>query len=89
MMEQKITIPNKLGLHARAAALFCQLAAEFESDIVVIKDKATVNGKSIMELLTLAAAMNTQITIKATGSDEDSALEKLVALVDDKFGESE
>ncbi len=88
MIEEKVTIPNKLGMHARAAALFSRQAAEFISDILVIKDSMEVNGKSIMELLTLAATLGSSIIIKAHGDDEDQAIKVLSELVKQGFGES-
>lgn len=87
MKEQKVTIPNKLGLHARAAATFSKQASEFSSTIEVIKDHMHVNGKSIMELLTLAAAKGCKIIIRATGDDETIAIKTLATLVKEGFGE--
>lgn len=88
MKEQKVTIQNKLGLHARAAAAFSRRASEFASRIIVIKDHMEVNGKSIMELLTLAATKGSHIVIKAVGDDECQAIESLARLVDQGFGEA-
>jgi phosphocarrier protein HPr len=88
MKEQKVTIPNKLGLHARAAAVFSRQASAFSSDVLVLKDSMEVNGKSIMELLTLAAIRGSDITIKAHGNDEEQALKSLAELVKQGFGES-
>ena len=87
MKEEKVTIPNKLGMHARSAAAFAKLAATFASHVEVEKDSMRANGKSIMELLTVAAAMGSQIMVRAAGADEDAALQALVALVEDGFGE--
>ena len=87
MKEEKVTIPNRLGMHARSAAAFAKLATSFASSIEVEKDSMRANGKSIMELLTVAAAMGSQITVKASGADEDAAIAALVALVNDGFGE--
>jgi phosphocarrier protein len=88
MKEQKVTIQNRLGLHARAAAMFSRQASEFHSSIVVIKDGTEVNGKSIMELLTIAATKGSSITIKAHGKDEAQAVTVLSELVKQGFGES-
>ena len=88
MKEKRVTIKNKLGLHARAAAAFSRRASEFASHIVVIKDHMEVNGKSIMELLTLAATKGSHIVIKAVGDDECQAIEALARLVDQGFGEA-
>jgi len=87
MKEKKVTIPNKLGLHARAAATFSKQASEFSSNIEVIKDHMHVNGKSIMELLTLAAAKGCRIIIRADGDDETTAIDTLTVLVKGGFGE--
>lgn len=87
MRQELVTIPNKLGLHARAAALFTKQASVFSSKIEVIKDHMRVNGKSIMELLTIAGIQGTQITIRAEGEDENEAVETLVKLVKEGFGE--
>ncbi|MGC9325407.1 MAG: HPr family phosphocarrier protein [Desulfomonilia bacterium] len=87
MKEKMVTIRNKLGLHARSAAIFSKQATEFTSKIEVIKDHMIVNGKSIMELLTLAAAKGCKICIRADGTDEDRAVETLSTLVKKGFGE--
>ncbi|MGD8568976.1 MAG: HPr family phosphocarrier protein [Gammaproteobacteria bacterium] len=89
MVSRDITIINKLGLHARAAARFVSLASSFESNIHVTKDGKTVNGKSIMGVMMLAASQNSTITITAEGDDESSALKSMVKLVNDRFGEDE
>lgn len=87
MISREITIINKLGLHARAAAKLVSLASRFDADIRVTKDGKTVNGKSIMGVMMLAASQNSRITISADGSDEITALENLETLVADRFGE--
>jgi phosphocarrier protein HPr len=87
MIFKEITIINKLGLHARAAAKLVSLASSFDSEIRVAKDGKTVNGKSIMGVMMLAASQNTKITITADGEDEQVAIDKLEALVADRFGE--
>jgi phosphocarrier protein len=81
------TIRNKLGLHARAASLFVQLASKFSSDILVVKNDKEVNGKSIMGILILAAARGSRITVRAAGNDAPSALDALGALIESGFGE--
>jgi phosphocarrier protein len=88
MKEQKVTIPNKLGLHARAAAVFSRQASAFISDVLVVKDTMEVNGKSIMELLTLAATRGSDIVIRTHGDDEIQAIKALAELVKQGFGES-
>jgi phosphocarrier protein len=84
---QNVTIQNKLGLHARAAASFIKLAFQFQSDIELIKGDQRVNGKSIMGLLTLAASQGVEVTIEAEGSDSEEAVEALAELISNKFGE--
>lgn len=80
-------IKNKLGLHARAAALFVKLSTRFESEIFVTKDGNKVNGKSIMGLLMLAAAKGSALEIEAIGEDSEKAIEKLGKLIDQGFNE--
>lgn len=87
MISKEITIINKLGLHARAAAKLVSLASTFDADVRVMKDGKSVNGKSIMGVMMLAASQNTNITITTDGDDEQAALDKLEALVADRFGE--
>lgn len=89
MASKAVTIINKLGLHARAAARFVQLASKFESDIHVMLNSKTVSGKSIMGIMMLAAAKGTQIEISAHGEDENQALAELEGLIMDRFGEDE
>lgn len=89
MMEQTFTIINKLGLHARAAAKFVTTASEFGADIEVSRDGRTVNGKSIMGVMMLAAAKGTQIRVKAKGDDAENALQALGSLINDYFGEGQ
>jgi phosphocarrier protein HPr len=83
--ERKIR--NRAGMHARAAVKFVQLAAHFKSEIRVSKDGTSVNGKSIMGLLTLVAALGFTITIEAEGPDAEAAVAALADLVDNGFGE--
>lgn len=87
MKQEKITIPNKLGMHARSAASFAKTASAFKSEIKVAKDHIKADGKSIMELLTIAAAMGAEITISASGDDEEMAITALAKLVREGFGE--
>lgn len=88
MVSQHITIINRLGLHARAAAKFVQTAAQFAAEIEVIRGDKSVNGKSIMGIMMLAAAQGAEIEIKACGADEQAALDALGELINDRFGES-
>ena len=82
-----LRIRNKLGLHARAAVKFVQLAAQFKSEIKVAKDGQEANGKSIMGLLTLVAAFGMSIDVTVTGPDAEKAFAALTALVDRGFDE--
>lgn len=83
IIEKKITIKNKLGLHARPAALFVQIANKFDSEITVRKDKEEVNGKSIMGIMMLAAGKGSIIYIKAEGDDAERAILELGKLLSD------
>jgi phosphocarrier protein HPr len=89
MIEKELTIVNKLGLHARAAAKFVSLASKFACSLQVSKDGRQVNGKSIMGVMMLAASKNSTITIVADGEDEQQAVEQIENLVQDRFGEEE
>lgn len=86
-IKQTVVITNQLGLHLRAAAEFIKLANMFKSDITVEKDGKKANGKSIMSLVSLAAPFGTSITITTLGTDSKKALDSLVELVKNKFGE--
>jgi phosphocarrier protein len=85
--QGSVKIRNRLGMHARAAVKFVQLANHFESDVEVQKDGAQVNGKSIMGLLTLVAGWGTEVTVLASGVDAQEAVDALLALVSNGFGE--
>ncbi|GAB6040189.1 HPr family phosphocarrier protein [Endothiovibrio diazotrophicus] len=89
MESRDLPIINKLGLHARAATKFVTLASRFGCAIQVARNGRTVNGKSIMGIMMLAAAKGTSITVSADGDDEASALDALAALVADRFEEEE
>ena len=82
-----VRIANRRGLHARASAKIVEAAARFESEIMVIKDGQSVNARSIMGLMMLAASMGSDIEITANGPDADEALTAIVALAEAKFGE--
>ena len=88
MLKQEITVINKLGLHARAAAKFVKLASEFASEIYLVRDGRQVNGKSIMGVMMLAASQGTRLELWVNGSDEATALEQLQALINQRFGEA-
>ena len=87
MQERTFVIKNKLGLHARPAAVMVQTAAKFKSKVKIIKDGQEVDGKSIMGLMTLAACAGTALKITADGEDESAALNALAALIENGFGE--
>jgi phosphocarrier protein HPr len=87
LTQRDVTIVNPLGLHARPAALFVKLANTFSSDIEVGNDTMTVNGKSIMGVMMLAAECGSAIRIKASGDDAEPAVNALAALVERGFGE--
>ncbi len=89
MIEKELTIINKLGLHARAAAKLVSLASNFQSSIELERNARTVNGKSIMGVMMLAASQNSTITLKIEGEDEQLALTAIEELVSDRFGEQE
>ncbi len=89
MQQTDIVIPNKLGLHARAAAKFVNLASQFRSEITLTRNGQDVNGKSIMGIMMLAAGKGSKLRLTAAGADEHSALEALRALIDNRFGEDE
>jgi phosphocarrier protein HPr len=87
MIRKELTIVNKLGLHARPAAMFVKVASACDSEILVEKDEEQVNGKSIMGLMMLAAGCGARITVIADGRDEAEVMEKLEALVSGGFTE--
>ena len=87
MAERRVTILNKRGLHARAAARFVKLASQFAADLTVAKDGVAVSGRSIMGLMMLAAGPGTELSIRAEGTDADAALDALAGLVAAKFDE--
>lgn len=89
MIEKNLMIINRLGLHARAAAKFVTTASHFESDIQVSRNGRTVSGKSIMGMMMLAAAQNTQITVKIEGDDATEAIEQIEQLINNYFEEGE
>lgn len=89
MMEETYTIINKLGLHARAAAKFVTTASGYEAEITVSRDGRSVNGKSIMGVMMLAAARGTEIKVNAVGHDAEAALDAIGSLINDYFGEGE
>lgn len=89
MPISEITISNKLGLHARAAAKLTQLASQFGSEIFISRDAKRVNAKSIMGVMMLAAGQGVTVRLDASGDDADQALAEIQNLFDSKFGEHE
>jgi phosphocarrier protein len=87
MTTREVVVPNRLGLHARAAAKFVHAATRFRSRILVRRDSRTMDGKSIMGVLLLAAARGSTIVISADGPDEAEAVTALARLVESGFGE--
>jgi len=89
MISAPVTIVNKLGLHARAASRLVNCASEWKSDIQITRGARVVNAKSIMGVLTLAASVGTEIVIEVDGVDEKPALQAVLALIEDGFGEEQ
>ena len=89
MVRIELLITNKLGLHARAAGKFVETASQFASEIWLLKNNSRVNGKSIMGILTLAAAKGETVILEIEGPDEEAALKILKELVLSGFGENE
>ena len=89
MKTADILIQNKLGLHARAASKFVEVSKEYQSAVNVSSESAQANGKSIMNMMLLQASKGTTIKIETDGEDEQAALDALLDLVNDKFGEAE
>jgi len=88
-ISKNIEIINKLGLHARAAAQFVQLAANYSSHIEIEKDGRRVNGKSIMGVMMLAAGKGSEVTLYAEGEDAEESINGLEALIKNRFNEAE
>ena len=89
MTRTEIEITNKLGLHARASAKLTQLATGFESEVWMEKGSCRVNAKSIMGVMMLAAEKGAKVIVETAGSDEQAAMEALLKLIGNKFGEGE
>lgn len=88
-MKQDILIINKLGLHARASTKLTQTASQFKSDIWIERNGRRVNAKSIMGVMMLAASKGSTVTLESTGADESEAMDALLALINNRFGEHE
>jgi phosphocarrier protein HPr len=89
MRQQEVEIVNKLGLHARASAKLTQLAAKYQCDVSLARSGRKVNAKSIMGVMMLAAGKGSRITLETEGPDESEAMDALVALIGDCFGEGQ
>jgi phosphocarrier protein len=89
VLRETVTIVNKLGLHARAAAKLVRLASSFDSEIQIKRQQREVNGKSIMGVMLLAAGKGTEIELTVSGTDEVDALDELTKLIANRFGEDE
>ncbi len=89
MLKQEIEIINKLGLHARASTKLTQTASQFASEIWIERNGRRVNAKSIMGVMMLAASKGSKVQLETSGDDEQPAMHAIVALINDRFGESE
>ena len=89
MLKTNILIQNKLGLHARASAKLCKLAATFPCEVFMTHKERRVNAKSIMGVMLLAAGIGKEVEIETDGAQEAEAMAAIRALIDDKFGEGE
>lgn len=87
MIEKILTVRNRAGIHARPASLIAQAANKFSSEILLENHDTTVNAKSIMGVITMAAGYNTTLTLKADGADEADAVAAIAALFESKFEE--
>jgi phosphocarrier protein HPr len=89
MIKKNTTISNKLGLHARASAKLTKLAGRYPCEVWISRGERRVNAKSIMGVMMLAAGMGTEVALETNGEREEEAMEALLALIADKFGEGE
>ncbi|MFT5112801.1 MAG: phosphocarrier protein HPr [Parasphingorhabdus sp.] len=89
LIEKQIEVVNKLGLHARAAAKLVQTASKFESEVFIELNGQSINAKSIMGIMMLAASCGTIIGLKVAGEDEELAAQTIIDLFADRFGEGE
>ena len=89
MLQRRVIITNRLGLHARAAAKFVKLANRFKASVKIVKEGVSIDGKSILGILTLAAVQGTEIMLKISGADEKSAMKALISLIENRFEEEE
>jgi phosphocarrier protein HPr len=89
MIKKNTTISNKLGLHARASAKLTKLAGSYPCEVWISRGERRVNAKSIMGVMMLAAGIGTEVTVETDGEREQEAMDALLALINDKFGEGE
>ena len=89
MPQINITIINKLGLHARASAKLTQLAVQFPCEVYLTRNGRKINAKSIMGVMMLAAGIGSEVVLETAGEKEQEALDAIVALINDRFGEGE
>lgn len=89
MIKKNTTISNKLGLHARASAKLTKLAGSYPCEVWISRGERRVNAKSIMGVMMLAAGVGTEITLETNGDREEEAMDALLALINDRFGEGE
>ena len=89
MIKTSVTISNKLGLHARASAKLTKLAGSYPCEVWISRGERRVNAKSIMGVMMLAAGIGTEVTLETNGEKEQEAMDALLALIADKFGEGE
>ncbi|ODS60193.1 MAG: phosphocarrier protein HPr [Acidovorax sp. SCN 68-22] len=89
MIKTRTTISNQLGLHARASAKLTKVAASFPCDVWMLRGERRINAKSIMGVMMLAAGMGVEIEIETDGPQEQEAMDALLAMIDDKFGEGQ
>jgi len=89
MIQRQVTIINKLGLHARASAKLTKLAGSYPCQVFMSRGERRVNAKSIMGVMMLAAGMGSEVQVETDGEQEQEAMDALVALINDKFGEGE
>ena len=89
MIQTTVIISNKLGLHARASAKLTKLAGSFSSEVHLSRNGRRINAKSIMGVMMLAAGLGSEVLVEADGSDEQAAMQALLTLIGDKFGEGQ
>ncbi|MFZ5549288.1 MAG: HPr family phosphocarrier protein [Pseudomonadota bacterium] len=89
MIKRSVTISNKLGLHARASAKLTKLAGGYQCEVFMSRNGRRVNAKSIMGVMMLAAGLGSEVEVETEGADEQAAMDAIVALINDKFGEGQ